>query len=386
MITGRGLPGFGLRAPLRVAAASTRMAVAAGAVVAGTAGSTALLGGSVAVGMGRSLARAAPDVSALARAAAGVAIEATGGPPERRSSTNGPRRWVEVRGLGGKHASAIATDVLAAVRAMPGVRGAFLNRTLARLVVTVDTDAADVPSAARLCRIVADAERRDRTRPARQHPISLPGDDAVLMGRMIAAAAATAGFGLSLTGSLLRLPRLPDLVAVPPTLADHLPRLRRELERRLGPEATDVLFGAVNATTAALTLSPSAAAAEAATRLMLVAEAWNGRLAWSRHEPELGSQPVPDDAASTPKGIACPPDGPAERYANRMGLAGIGAAAVVGLLSRNADTAGAAALAAVPKPLRTVREAFGCAMGRGLTAQSRRAGAAPPCPADTRSD
>ena len=341
------------------------MAVSASAVVAGTAASTALLGGSVAASMGRSIARAAPDVSALTRAAAGVAIEAMGGPPARRNSTNGPRRWIEVRGLGGEHTSAIATDVLAAVRATPGVRAAFLNRTLARLVVTVDTAG---PSVAELCRIVADAEQRDRTRAARQHPTSLPGDDALLMGRMVAAAAATAGLGLSLTGSLLRLPRLPDLVAVPPTLADHLPRLRRELECRLGPEGTDVLFGFVNAAAAALTLSPTAAAAEAATRTMLAAEAWNGRLTWSRHEPGLGSQPVPDDAASTPRSIPSPPEGPAERYANRIGLAGIGAGAVVGLLSRNLDTAGAAALAAVPKPLRTVREAFGCAMNGGLTA------------------
>ena len=127
------------------------------------------------------------------------------------------------------------------------------------------------------------------------------------------------------------------------------------------------MFGFVNAATAALTLSPTAAAAEAATRTMLAAEAWNGRLAWSRHEPGLGSQPVPDDAAAPPRRIPSPPDGPAERYANRIGLAGIGAAAVVGLLSRNPDTAGAAALAAVPKPLRTVREAFGCAMNRGLS-------------------
>jgi cation-transporting P-type ATPase I len=244
---------------------------------------------------------------------------------------------------------------------------AFLNRTLARLVVTVDTDAADGPSAAELCRIVADAEQRDRTRAARQHPASLPGDDALLMARMVAATAASVGLGLALTGSLLRLPRLPDLVAVPPTLADHVPRLRRELERRLGPEGTDVLFGFVNAATAALTLSPAAAAAEAATRTMLATEAWNGRLAWSRHESALGSQPVPDDTASMPRSSPTPPEGPAELYANRIGLAGVGAAAVVGLLSRNLDTAGAAALAAVPKPLRTVREAFGCAMNRGLS-------------------
>ncbi len=366
VITRRGLPGFGLlAAPLRAATAGTRMAVTASAVVGGSAASTALLGGSVAASMGRSLARAAPDVPALTRAAAGVAIEAIGGPPARRNSSNGPRRWIEVRGLSGEHAAAIATDVLAAVRATPGVRQAFLNRTLARLVVTVD---ADGPSATELCRIVAEAEERDRTRAVRQHPASLPGDDALLMGRMVAAAAATAGLGLSLTGSLLRLPRLPDLVAVPPTLADHLPRLRRELERSLGPEGTDVLFGFLNAATAALTLSPTAAAAEAATRTMLAAEAWNGRLTWRRHEPGLGSQPVPDDAVSTPRSMPSPPDGSAERYANRIGLAGIGAAAVVGLLSRNLDTAGAAALAAVPKPLRTLREAFGCAMSRGLTA------------------
>ncbi|MGV7852611.1 hypothetical protein PJM29_31055, partial [Mycobacterium kansasii] len=88
-------------------------------------------------------------------------------------------------------------------------------------------------------RIVADAERRHGTGDTRRRPVSLPGDDALLMGRMIAAAAATAALGLSLTGSLLRLPRLPDLVAVPPTLADHLPRLLKELERRLGPEGTD---------------------------------------------------------------------------------------------------------------------------------------------------
>lgn len=361
------LPGFGLvAAPLRTAVAGTRMTVTAGAAVAGAALSTVLQRGNVAASVGRSLTLAAQDISSLARTAAGVAIEATGGPPARRSCTTGSRCWVEVRGLGDKHAAAIATDVLTAVRTTPGVREAFLNRTVARLVVTVT---ADGPSAAELCRIVADAERRHATSDTRQRPVSLPGDDALLTGRMIAAAAATAGLGLSLTGSLLRLPRLPDLVAVPPTLADHLPRLRKELERRLGPEGTDVLFGVVNATAAALTLSPTAAAAEAATRAMLVAEAWTGRLTWRRHEPGLGSRPVPDDAASAPRSIPTPPDGPAERYANRAGAAGIGAAAVVGVLSRNLDMAGAAALTAVPKPLRTVREAFGCTMSSGLAAR-----------------
>ncbi|WP_085241702.1 cation-translocating P-type ATPase [Mycobacterium europaeum] len=356
MSTRRSLPGLGLlTAPLRVAAVGTELAAG-----------TALLGGHVAASVGRSLVQATPDVPALTRAAAGAVIEAVGGPPARRVSGNGPRRWIEVRGLDGTHGPAIATDVLAAVRAMPGVRQAYLNRALARVVVTV---ADDGPSAAALCRSVADAERRGGRRAGRALPASLPGDDALLMGRMVAATAASVGLGLSLTGSLLRLPRLPDLVAVPPTVADHLPRLRRELERRLGPDGTDVLFGIVNATSAALTLSPTAAAAEAATRTMLAAEAWNGRLAWVRHEPGLADRPVSDDATPAPVGNPAPPDGLAERYANRAGLAGVGVAAAVGLLTRNPDAAGAAALAAVPKPLRTVREAFGCTMNRGLSSR-----------------
>lgn len=330
----------------------------------GLVAGTALLGGGAATRVGRSVVSATPDIPALARAAAGVAIEAIGGPPVRRTSSNGDRRWIEVRGLRDEHAAQTAADVLAAVRATAGVRAAHLNPTLARVVVTLDTEAAG-PSTAQLCRIVGDAERRAHRRLPREQPTSLPGDDAVLLGRVAAATAATVGLGLSLTGSLLRLPRLPDLLAVPPTLADHLPRLRREVDRRLGPDGADLLFGVVNATAAALTVSPAAAAAEAATCVLLAAEAWNGRLAWNRHEPGLGSRPGPEAAAA--KIAPTFPDGPAERYANRAGAAGIAAAATVGLLSRNADAAGAAALAAVPKPLRAIREGFGCAMSRGLT-------------------
>ena len=359
----RVLPGL-LTAPLRAAAAGSRMAVTATVVTAGAAAGSALLGGTVVAGLGGSLARAAPDVSALARAAAGMAIEAIGGPPARRGTGNGERCWIEVRGLGGKHASQIAADVLAAVRSTPGVQGAFLNRSVARVVVTVEPGG---PALAELCRIVADAERRTVGRVG-QPPTSLPGDDAVLMGRMLAAAAALVGLGFSVTGSVLRLRGLPDLVAVPTTMTDQVPRLRRQLEQRLGPEGTDLLFGLVNAATASLTLSPTAAAAEAATRAMLAAEAWNGRLAWRRHEPDLASCPLPDDATGPSSDMLPPVDGPAERYADRAGLVGVGAAALVGLLSRNVDMAGAAALAATPKPLRGAREAFGCAASRGLIA------------------
>jgi cation-transporting ATPase I len=362
------LPGLGLLStPLRQAANVTRMAASAAVGAVAMAENAALSGGGVAFDIGRTVARSTPDPAALTRAAAGMTVEALGGPPLRRSSTNGARRWIEVRGLGGQHAAAIAADVLASVRATPRVRGAFLNRAIARVVVTVDPDG---PSAAVLCRVVADAERRTSVAAQSHQPMNLPGDDAVLVGRAAAAAAATAGLGLALSGRLLRLPGLPDLLSVPPALADHVPLVRRQLERRLGPEGTDLLLGVVHATAAALTVSPTAAAAEAATRAMLAVEAVNGRLAWARHEPELADHPWPDDADDVvPVAKPEPSDGRAERYANRAGAAGLGAAALLGALSRNFATTGASALVTMPKPLRASREAFGCALSSGLGAR-----------------
>ena len=118
-----GLPGVGglLTAPMRLTATAT-----------GLAGGAALLGGSTAVRAGERALGAIPGARTVGRAAAGMAVEAVGGPPHRRTSRRGARRWIEVRGLSGPDADAIAEEVLAAVRAVPGVTDAALNRSVAR--------------------------------------------------------------------------------------------------------------------------------------------------------------------------------------------------------------------------------------------------------------
>ncbi|HJT91692.1 MAG TPA: cation-translocating P-type ATPase [Mycobacterium sp.] len=294
-----------------------------------------------------------------------MAVEALGGPPRRRCSSNGPRHWIEVRGLDTDDGAAIGADVLAALRSTPGVHKVSLNTSVARAVVTVDDDG---PTSAQLCDVVAEAEaeseRASTPSESRPKPASLPGDDAVLVARTAAAAVAAAGFGLAVTGSLLRLRRLSETIAVPPTLLDHIPAVRTQVEQRLGPDGADFMFALVNSAVAALTASPTSAAAEAATRAMLAAEAWNVRRGWDRHEPDLARHPSNAD----PMGHDLSAGG-SETYANRSGLAGLGAAAMLGILATNGRTAGLAALVAAPKPVRTTREAFGCALTRGLTDQ-----------------
>jgi len=357
----RGL-GAVLSVPVRAASAGVQVAAATAGAVAGFAGSAALLGGSAAALAGETLISAVPGGRTAARAVAGVALEAVGGEPARRGSRHGRRHWIEVRGLAGPDADAIAEEVLEAVRAVPGVLDAVVNRSVARVIVTVD--AASPPRD--LHAVVTDAERRARSQTAPRHrPLTLPADDTVVATRLLAALAAATGLSLSVAGTVLKLPGLPAFVSVAPTLADQIPAVRHTLVRRLGHEGTDLLFSLIHATNNILTVSPTAAAGEAVTRALLAEEAWRARQAWHRHEPTLAEQ-CPEGREPAP-GRTVFSDGPGEEYANRAGWIGLSAAAVIGALSRNATVAGAAALVSAPKPTRAAREAFGCAMTRGLT-------------------
>ena len=353
------------------------------------AGGTALLAGDAAIGAGRAIAGTAAGVvtdvavgaASAARAAAGtvqdgavgapsaartaaaITAEALGGHPVKRTSRLNSHHWIEVCGLSGPDADAIAEEVLTSVQAVDGVTHAEINRSVARVIVTTEPAGPGTDLAV----VVAEAERRVRSGPCgeRHRPLTLPGDDALLAARTLGAMAAAVGLGLSVTGNTLRVPRVSDLLSVIPTAAANVPQLRRQFERRLGRDSTDLLFSLMTAAGAALTASPTAAAAEAATRTMLAAEAWNARMAWHRHEPRLAASPP--EGGFPDRGTLEWDYGPGERYSERVGELGLAAAALIGAVTRNPTIAGSAALVSAPKPSRAAREAFGCAMTRGLT-------------------
>ncbi|QTJ68040.1 cation-translocating P-type ATPase [Rhodococcus sp. ZPP] len=339
-------------------AATFGAAAALDATLVGTA--TALGVGSVLLKGPAAVSAGAPSPRAVARSVVGVAQEAAGGTPVRRCGSGSGRIWVEVRGLDGPYGSVLAERALSAVRAAPGVEDAQVHRPWSRIVVTAGTAA---PSPEALCRVVAAAETAAITKASGQRPIDLPGDDVVLLARAIGAAAVSVGLGVALAGRVLRLPRLPAVLASGVISVDYQPRLRGLVEKAVGPGATDLLFATATATVYTLTLSPDSLAVEAALRGALVAEAWSGRRAWQRVEPALpaavGGPPPP-----LPRQVR--PTGPVERYAERAGVAGLAGDVALGALTRNPVNIGTATMVVAPKATRSARELFASTLGRGV--------------------
>ncbi|MBC2639222.1 cation-translocating P-type ATPase [Rhodococcus wratislaviensis] len=308
---------------------------------------------------------AADLVATTTRTATQLAGELMGGTPVRRTSTHHGRAWIEVRGLEGARGDDVAAGVLAAVRSLDGVDRAELNRSLSRLIVTVG---ASGPSVAELCTVIAGAE--DRARPsvpdaAGDRSKELPGDDVTLAERSLALAAVTTGFVAALAGRLIPIPGLPwPVPAAAVTFVNYQPRLRGMVEDRLGPDAAELLLATAQAAGDVVRQAPASLAVDMVLRSAITAEAWSGRRAWRRREPELARNPSDDtDRVAIPRDRT---SGPLERDADRAAVAQLVGATAVGAATRSVAGAADAALVAAPKAARTAREVFAATLGRGL--------------------
>nr|WP_099020410.1 cation-translocating P-type ATPase [Mycolicibacterium palauense] len=351
-----------LGAPWRVAQA------VAGAALVG--GETALelgraAGGVVSASLTAAAAGTAADTLAATQSVAGALGEAVGAPPVRRCSTTGNARWVEVRGLadGGQ---ALADAVVTALRDVPGVTGVHINGPTGRAVVTVGRRG---PSERALVDAVVAAEAAAGPRNARTRPVSLPGDDAIMASRLTGAILSSTGLGAALAGGVLPLRLVPKLLTAPFTVADYHPRVRRLIEDRLGVEGADLAFAAVATTSATLAASPSTMVAGTLTRAMQAAEALNGRRAWRQMEPMLTELAAKSgDVLTARQGREGLRARTGARYAEASVDVGLGVAGLLGLTA-GAATAAEATQVAAPRAVRTVRESFSCAIGRGLHAR-----------------
>ena len=286
----------------------------------------------------------------------------------RHSWRGNGRAWIEVRGLDGPGGAELGLVVVDAVLARPGVTSVSLNRPLSRVVVTLN---GDQTSLRELCKVVDEAEKscrpigdgKDRRGGAR--PKALPGDGLLLARKAATVSANAAGLGVSLAGRALLWPRLPSSVGAANSLLNYQPVLRRMVENRLGPPATDTTLTLLTAAVHTGSFVLPSLAVDLMMEILKAAECRAEAEAWRRHEPGLARHA--DHSALHPPSRPVPaPDGPAERHTRRSAFVQAIGGAAVGLATRNLDTTSNAVMVVAPKAMRTTRESFAATLGHGL--------------------
>ena len=152
------------------------------------------------------------------------------------------------------------------------------------------------------------------------------------------------------------------------SLVDSTPRLRSQLEIRIGDATTDLLLATTNAIGQGLAQGPMGLLVDAAHRLALIGEITARRDVWEAREPELHGAPSDEVCVPLPdvrRPVPLPP-GPVERYGDRAAGAAMLGAATAFVVSRNHADAVAALVSGTPKGARLTREVFASTLGRLL--------------------
>lgn len=266
---------------------------------------------------------------------------------------------IELRSIGGPRTEGPARVLEERLRAA-GASRAEVNGALGSVFAGCD-ETADI---AELVAIVAEYDTGDRT----------PGPARVLDGvEQQAKAAASlglhlAGAGLAATGRLVRLPALPVTVPSFVTLAEHTPRVRAELEQRLGKPAVDVVLVTSRIVSQTLSMRPASLLIDSFAAATRYVEARAGRQAWERREKEFAAAPgayrhIAAQAAARPIPL---PRGPVERYADAAGAASLAAHGVTSVISRSHRRGLSVLISGTPKAASLGRDAFTSAVGRAL--------------------
>src|SRR5207248_239217 len=202
-------------------------------------------------------------------------------------------------------------------------------------VVAFDRDSFDL---ARVIETIATVERgfgvNDEPFVRR---LPYPGDREFTLLNAAALAADGVGVAGAVAGRLLHVPPLPEQFAVALSLIDSQPRLRRELELRLGAATTDFALAVANALVLASVQGPLGLVNDAAHRANLLAEGRAQQRVWSRREPALARPGL----AGTVDAVAAPPRpsplglGPIEKYSDHAALASLGGLAAMVATTRD---------------------------------------------------
>jgi cation-transporting ATPase I len=285
----------------------------------------------------------------------------------RRSWVGDGRAHIEVRGLRREGTESIARQLEAALGRLHGVHWAQVNAVLGRVVVAFAADEVRLDQLIEVIEAIETAHGLDHERFPNDRP-EHPADIEPLHRQLVSLAADAVGIGLPAFVTRMRGRTVPTYLSSALSIVDVTPALRRQLDRRLGPAAADLLLVTGNAIAQGMSEGSFGLLVDAVHRGCLVGEITARRAVWQRREPELyGGGPGPAIPPVPPVARPVPmPPGPVERYADRASLAAVATAAATAMVSRNQRQAQKVLAAATPKAARLSREAFAAWLGRAL--------------------
>ncbi|MEU7895646.1 cation-translocating P-type ATPase [Nonomuraea sp. NPDC049152] len=176
------------------------------------------------------------------------------------------------------------------------------------------------------------------------------------------------GTGLALAGQVARLPKLPPAVPAVLSLAEHTPRIRRELERYMGRPATDALVASSRVVTQTLSMRPLGMLIDSVAAAGRYIDSCAGRRAWELREEEFADADGSyrhTRVAERPRPVPLP-RGPVERYADAASAAAVAAHGVTAVVSRDHERGLSVLITGIPKAAHVGRDAFGSALVRAL--------------------
>lgn len=150
------------------------------------------------------------------------------------------------------------------------------------------------------------------------------------------------------------------------SLVQAVPRLRRPLEERLGPERAELVLASAIALLQAPAQRPLSALVGLFERANEAAELAAQRRVWERRESRLVVGPGAAPPRPVPERPVPLPRGPIEEYSDRAWLVSLSGFALSLVSTRSVQRAFAALFGGVPRPARLGREVFSSALSREL--------------------
>lgn len=215
----------------------------------------------------------------------------------RRVVVNENRAHIEVRGGDSSDHAPLRAQLKEALGRLDGVDWAEIDAVVGRAVILFDPEAIELDD---LLSVVEDVEEAHGVAEERfpHDRADHPADPQPIQRHAFAFVADTLGLGVAAAAQAMQFAGIPAEIPGAVSLLEAQPRVRRFLENRLGPPATDVLLAGTSAVAQALGQGPLGLLVDMGHRGSLMSEQVARRGVWERREPELieGPHSVRHDA------------------------------------------------------------------------------------------